>query len=273
MIGLIDGDAIFYVVGYNYKDVGIEATAEVRRSVTTMVRDMLLLCQCDNYYGAISDIEKCFRTEFYKYRRYKGNRPPKPDWFNLWYPTMKLQLEELGFVQIPYLEADDIIASLAVELGPASCIIMSPDKDLMQIPGVHFDYKKGADAQMIVVPEPTANYNFWLSMLEGDDADNIAGVPGLGVKKGKALLDAAEPVQYKSVVLGAYCKYFDSYYGNIIFEQTFNTLMMLRPQHAHWDVRAELEMRKVVNTGLNKSVFPILDNNTAQAAAAIFNQE
>ena len=79
------------------------------------------------------------------------------------------------------LEADDLIAIKAKELGDGNFIIVSPDKDLKQIGGY-----------------------FWSQMLIGDSSDNIKGVKGIGVKKADKILESTKSP--KIAVARAYIK-------------------------------------------------------------------
>lgn len=59
-------------------------------------------------------------------------------------------------------------------------IIVSIDKDLRQISGVHLNL---VSQEVSEVTPNVADLTFWRQMLEGDRADNIHGIPGVGPKK------------------------------------------------------------------------------------------
>lgn len=91
-------------------------------------------------------------------------------------------VEQAGF------EADDLIASYATWGDAAETIIVSSDKDLMQLVGLNvtmFDPIKSRviDTAAIldqfgVVPSQMVD----VQALAGDAADNVPGVPGIGIK-------------------------------------------------------------------------------------------
>lgn len=65
-------------------------------------------------------------------------------------------------------------------------IICSIDKDLLQIPGLHYNFVK--DVFTCVTPEEGLLF-FYKQLLIGDVADNIKGVGGIGPKKADKLLN------------------------------------------------------------------------------------
>jgi len=236
MKALIDADGMVYVIAWNHRDSSSEV--DVQNTCDDFVRCILGLTQADTYLGVFSPKE-CFRHRDYKYNIYKGQRPEKPDWFKQWEQTIKNYLcERWGFFVAWDLEADDIVAALATE--DDNCIICSPDKDLRQVPGLHFDYKK-QELGIVRVSYNEACDNFWLQMLTGDDSDNVNGVPGLGPVKAKALLKNIElpDLQTPSTVKAAYVKYFGIHYGPIIFYETMRTLMLMGKSHEYWNLYAE----------------------------------
>lgn len=84
------------------------------------------------------------------------------------------------------IEADD---RLGIELNPKS-ICCSIDKDLLQIPGNHYNFVK---QQMIYISEEIAEYNFYRQFLIGDATDNITGIYGIGEKKAEGILFGESP--------------------------------------------------------------------------------
>lgn len=241
---LIDADSIVYIVGWGFRDEGVFATDVVQKACDDFVRTILTLTQAEQYMGALS-AKKCFRHDIYKYKPYKGSRPPAADFILKWKPVIEDHLtSKWGFYKSLNLEADDIVAALAVTKSPEDkVIICSPDKDLRQIPGYHFDYRVNAGG-IQTVDEETAIRNFWSQMLIGDTTDNIAGVPKMGEVKVRKLFDEAEKGEKLSnmtlhqVVYSQYLSYFGPYYGAEIFDQTLETVMMLRPEHKMWPTYA-----------------------------------
>jgi len=244
MIALIDADSIVYIIAWNYREGGTKE--EVLKSCDVFLKDMLTLLGTTKYIGAFSaPSESVFRSDVYRYAQYKGKRPEKAEHVVKWEPIIKDHfMVKYGFITLPKLEADDIVAGTAHILDDACTdyIICSPDKDLRQVHGKHFDYRvptgETPEVYIDAVLYTDAHWNFWTQMLTGDEGDNIAGVPGLGPVKAKKIIDACRAegdlVSTRTVVLAQYHKYFGEFYGNLIFNETEMALRLMRPMHQLW---------------------------------------
>lgn len=167
-----------------------------------------------------------------KVKRYKKTRRP-----NKWVNLVRKELLRMGFAQIDdEWEADDLIKDRAMELGEDQVVICTMDKDLKQIPGIHFDYYRPRAKETKYnefghkIPEPCRGLNFytreearvffWTQMLTGDSTDDIKGVPGIGPKRAeKALrgLQTAEELRRK--VHQIYCDKFGEDEGQRQFHE------------------------------------------------------
>lgn len=244
MIALIDADSIVYIIAWNYREGGTRE--EVERSCDIFLKDMLTVLGTTKYIGAFSvKSDYVFRTETYRYARYKGKRPEKSENVQNWEEVIKGHfMQKYGFITLPKLEADDIIAGTAhfTKQAKIPYVICSPDKDLRQIPGHHFDYRvpQGETPSTYIdeVSEVEAHWNFWTQMLTGDEGDNIAGIPGLGPMKAKKIIDPLKEegdlITTANTVLGCYNKYFGEYYGGVIFRETLQALRLMTPMHPLW---------------------------------------
>lgn len=236
MTVLIDGDSLFYILAWNYRDVEPDPMSinDMYSSIRSFLDMIVTLSHADSYYGFIGDVQRgCFRHQHYKYATYKGNRPPKSEWLIKWEPHIRMRLLHYGFTSNADLEADDLICGVSEELmkSSESFIIASPDKDMKQIPGLHMDYKKEVPEITSITTEK-AFYNLVLQTIAGDSNDNVFGVPGLGPVKAAKLLEAAnDPVEYWSIAKQAYYKYFGPYYGPMIFAETRMAIELMSTNH------------------------------------------
>ena len=132
---------------------------------------------------------------------YKGQRDPMPDDMEVQLDEMVEYLEAGGWASVcdDGVEADDRIGQLAkrAEAEGFEVAIASSDKDFLQLINDRVKMLNPADksgvpmdagavvAKTGVRPEQIVD---WLSLV-GDAADNIPGVPGVGVKTAAALLN------------------------------------------------------------------------------------
>jgi DNA polymerase-1 len=139
---------------------------------------------------------KTFRAE--RYAQYKAQRPKTPPELVQSVPYAKAIVEARGLkvFEVPGVEADDVIGTLArfgVKNG-LKVIIVGSDKDLLQLVSqdvtVYDPYKEkvyeAADVKdkLGVLPEQVPD----LLALAGDAVDNIPGVPGIGPKRAQQIL-------------------------------------------------------------------------------------
>ena len=146
---------------------------------------------------------------------YKKTRRP-----NKWVNKVRKKLLDMGFAQVDdEWEADDLIKDRAIELGTDNVVICTMDKDLKQIPGIHFDYyrkpsKNYDEFGKLIYNDPRglafytqfeASLFFWTQMLVGDRSDNIQGVKGIGPKRAEKLLKGLKTAkEMKETVLQTY---------------------------------------------------------------------
>jgi DNA polymerase-1 len=138
------------------------------------------------------------------FAEYKANRPPRPPALSAQMPRLRQLLAalRLAVVEIPGWEADDVLATLAVQFAAAGddVWLASADKDFRQLLSRHIRLVRpsptaGTDDEMGplelergmgIVPAQVAD---WLA-LAGDASDNIPGVRGVGDKTAAELLRA-----------------------------------------------------------------------------------
>lgn len=89
----------------------------------------------------------------------------------------------------PTLEADDVLGIVATtpEAG-VEYVIVTQDKDLRQIPGLHYNPFK-ADEGIVEVSVEEGRRTHLKQTLMGDSTDNYSGCPGVGKVKVEQILD------------------------------------------------------------------------------------
>lgn len=122
-----------------------------------------------------------FRKDIYP--EYKGHRNRKKP---CGYRRAINWLSDLyEVIMMPTLEADDALGIYQTSNPDAGHIIVSPDKDMRQIPGLLYNL---TDPVVRITPEEGSRWHL-IQALSGDQTDGYGGCPGIGVKKAEALFD------------------------------------------------------------------------------------
>jgi DNA polymerase-1 len=141
-----------------------------------------------------------FRNEIYAH--YKANRPEPPEDLVPQFPLIRdaTRAFSLPCIEVPGLEADDLIASYAREAQRRGwdVTIVSSDKDLMQligeVDGARIDMLDTMKNQRIWLPEVEEKFGVGPELvgdvlaLMGDSVDNVPGIFGIGPKTASKLI-------------------------------------------------------------------------------------
>tara|TARA_R100000742_G_C4269410_1_gene87894 strand:- start:58 stop:825 length:768 start_codon:yes stop_codon:yes gene_type:complete len=112
--------------------------------------------------------------------KYKGHRNrKKPCGYKRVISQLKTEFE---VIIMPTLEADDAMGIYATQ-NPGNTIV-SPDKDMRQIPGEVYNL----DETFTITREQGAEWHL-IQTLAGDQTDGYSGVPGIGVKRAEVLFN------------------------------------------------------------------------------------
>lgn len=224
LIPLVDADILCYRVGFAAeKDEPIE---NVLHSVKKCVLDIM---------GAFPDAaaerlfltgEGNFRNGVAKQLEYKGNRKdsPRPQY----YDEIREYLERrFDAVVVDRMEADDAMGIAQYSEFKAKSVICSIDKDMLMIPGWHYNFVK---KELRYVNKDDAYRHFFKQLLTGDMTDNIPGIKGLGPKTAAKLLgDETDPLKMYEIAQQQYEKAYGSDWQDVIDEQA-QLLWILRSE-------------------------------------------
>jgi hypothetical protein len=131
-------------------------------------------------------------------------------------------------------EADDVVgySHYAMWLrDPYSSVIVTVDKDIDMIPGMHYNFIK--EDSYYVSPEKADRF-FYMQLLMGDATDNIPGIPGCGPKKAAELLEDTEGLcAMQTVVDLAYKEAYGDEWEDALVENG-RLLWIRRHPHEWW---------------------------------------
>ncbi len=138
-----------------------------------------------------------FRNDIYD--QYKAHRPPAPEDLVPQFAMVREATRAFGLpsVELAGFEADDLIATYArhAEGLGASTTIISSDKDLMQLVGDKISLYDTMKSRRLGPVEVMEKFGVGpekvieVQALAGDSADNVPGVPGIGVKTAALLIN------------------------------------------------------------------------------------
>ena len=170
----------------------------------TMINKALDLIKPDHLLVAFDSGKPTFRHETFK--EYKGTRRQLDQELIVQFPIAREYLEAKGipWYECEGIEADDIIGSAAKTYPDYQTVILTSDRDLLQLIDETTNVllmKKGiTEMELVDVQGLKDNFHVTPSQiielkgLMGDTADNIPGVPGVGEKTALKLLDQYETV-------------------------------------------------------------------------------
>lgn len=240
VLNLIDADSILYIFAHRYKgylDIDYDYVTEysittqlynqLKKEVSEYINDILAKTNSRFYLGMLGkssdksiENNKCFRYDICTTFNYKEKR--NTDSSVIFWRTFitKVLIEEFNFIEISrIIEVDDMLSLLNTTIGNKYDIIISgQDKDLLQIPTKHYNYKfkvftdATLESSIILEKKNKKNtlvgygYKFlYAQCIIGDKADDIPGVKGKGdVAAFKVLKDCKTEEECKNAVVQLY---------------------------------------------------------------------
>lgn len=228
---LVDSDYLVYRVGFAVKDdEPVEyALSTVRSSIhniwdrfpNSRNKGQLFLTGKGNFRDAVATVQV-----------YKGNRDPasKPKYYD---DIREYMINHHGAEVVQGMEAEDRVGILQYGCKDRSTVIVGVDKDLLCIPGWHYNPVKDTFCYVTLAE---ANTNFWKQVLTGDRVDNILGIPGMGPKTANKVIDpiAGDWNAMYDKVLDEYVKAFGGD-GPRQMDETAKLIWILRKEGETYD--------------------------------------
>lgn len=144
------------------------------------------------FYFCIS-MNRGFRTCLFPYYKAQRSNKLSNQWLAFKEETInQLYAFRLSIVSSMVFECDDLISILAsnlVEDDKNNVMIISCDKDFLQIPKLTIKSKKKNGTKLIKTTVESSMYELAKQFLLGDRIDNIPGVPHVGVVTAEKILE------------------------------------------------------------------------------------
>jgi len=181
---LVDADSIYFKAACRTKK---------KKEISKIIDNLMSEIQSKFFVSGMKVAVKGFDNFRNKiYEDYKSNRPELDqklkDALGHGYKHMINRYEA---VQANGMEADDLVSIWAYEAREMEIpyIVVGIDKDLLQIPGHHYNFNKYTYE---FIDDDQAHKLLMIQCLTGDRADNIPGIKGIGPKKAEKLLEGIE---------------------------------------------------------------------------------
>lgn len=187
MLAVIDSDSIVYssagATQKKNKETGEIEVAPVSHACSNAKKMMLSILEatkCSDYIAYLTESSDATSFRLKLYPEYKANRKDyeKP----IHYQAVRDYLVSTWKAEIvSEIEADDAVAMKMHEIyqdkeytiDTAPAVLCGIDKDLRQIPGLHFNYNTG---EFQWIKKEDAIRSIYIQLLEGDRSDNIPRV-------------------------------------------------------------------------------------------------
>jgi hypothetical protein len=192
----IDGDILVYQSIWS-----ATSTKDIKKKLDQTIAS--IMSELEGSTGKIAIKGKGnFRKEVYT--EYKGNRKKElteqeKEFFAYAYDYLETSWDS---VPADGMEADDLLAIWSTETPG---IIVSIDKDLLQVPGLHYNTRK---KEYINMSEEEASLLLHTQVLMGDSTDNIPGLRGIGKVKAAKVMAGIPMSQHLSTVKSFWQKSF-----------------------------------------------------------------
>jgi 5'-3' exonuclease len=221
IVAVIDADFIPFYVCYNKKGQEEKTLDDCINICDNFINNILKATNADYYVGYLTK-GKCFRYDINP--DYKANRKylDQPQYLD----QIKERLLTYNFVSQKGWEADDLCMSFKAQNSQFESIIVSPDKDLLGICEKSFNPRL---MQFNYHSKEEIVENFWRSMIVGDTADNIKGIPGKGPKYFNNLIDGFIYLgdSWDYIIFDEYINHFGEYEGIKEFYKNYLSLKIV----------------------------------------------
>lgn len=233
---LIDGDILLYEIGYaaeaGWQKEGVPSFDYAEQLLEQRIANICAMVEATASPIIYLTGKTNFRTEIAKLRPYKDRPSTKP----FHYYNLKAYIKgTYDWRMQEGLEADDLLA-IEQTARQNETIICTRDKDLLQIPGWHYQWELGRQAQFgpelvtelgtLRISEDrkklrgTGSLFFYSQCLTGDSVDTVPGLPRFGPAKAFDLLSGCPTSQEAfNRVLGAYRAFYEDLAEQALLEQ------------------------------------------------------
>jgi len=229
----IDGDILVYQSMW-----GANSTKDIKKKLDQTIASIMSELEGSTGKIAIKGSDN-FRKEIYP--EYKGHRKKElteqeKEFFAYSYDYLQ---NGWGAIAANGMEADDLLAIWNTE-RPG--IIVSIDKDLLQVPGLHFNTR---NKEYTNVTEDEGSLLLHTQVLMGDSVDNITGLKGIGKVKAAKVMEGVPVSQHLSAVKSFWQKTFGRGWEDDL-QLNMDLIYLKRSMDDRYDIRTGKRFVKTV---------------------------
>lgn len=184
---LVDGDTFAYRAAFSCEDSSLDDAIDKLDELIDDALNKVMWEVSEDGFQVFLTGKGNFRYDIATTHEYKGNRKgaEKPRHLQ---GIRDHMIAEWGAIVSEGEEADDLIGIWSTDYG-SDCLVVSVDKDMMQLPCHHYNPNRRSFSR---VSKVEGNRFFYSQILTGDKADNIIGLYGIGPKKAEKILEDCE---------------------------------------------------------------------------------
>ncbi len=229
----IDGDILVYQSMW-----GANSTKDIKKKLDQTIASIMSELEGSTGKIAIKGSDN-FRKEIYP--EYKGHRKKELTEQEKEFFAYSYDYLQNGWGAIPAngMEADDLLAIWNTE-EPG--IIVSIDKDLLQVPGLHFNTR---NKEYTNVTEDEGSLLLHTQVLMGDSVDNITGLKGIGKVKAAKVMEGVPVSQHLSAVKSFWQKTFGRGWEDDL-QLNMDLIYLKRSMDDRYDIRTGKRFVKTV---------------------------
>jgi len=229
----IDGDILVYQSMW-----GANSTKDIKKKLDQTIASIMSELEGSTGKIAIKG-DNNFRKEIYP--EYKGHRKKELTEQEKEFFAYSYDYLQNGWGAIPAngMEADDLLAIWNTE-KPG--IIVSIDKDLLQVPGLHFNTR---NKEYTNVTEDEGSLLLHTQVLMGDSVDNITGLKGIGKVKAAKVMEGVPVSQHLSAVKSFWQKTFGRGWEDDL-QLNMDLIYLKRSMDDRYDIRTGKRFVKTV---------------------------
>jgi len=229
----IDGDILVYQSMW-----GANSTKDIKKKLDQTIASIMSELEGSTGKIAIKGSDN-FRKQIYP--EYKGHRKKELTEQEKEFFAYSYDYLQNGWGAIPAngMEADDLLAIWNTE-KPG--IIVSIDKDLLQVPGLHFNTR---NKEYTNVTEDEGSLLLHTQVLMGDSVDNITGLKGIGKVKAAKIMEGVPVSQHLSAVKSFWQKTFGRGWEDDL-QLNMDLIYLKRSMDDRYDIRTGKRFVKTV---------------------------